>query len=174
MATHLQTSPKPSNMASDKKIDTEATLTKLAPPWSHKLDPTNERLAIPYVVRLPTATGASGLCGFALGMTDASSMAALRYRAENAHRLPKTTRGWYFYHKSKNYYVLSAGAREGLKKGGMMSFWVAGFVTVEDVIDSARGGRRDFLSTVVAGLTTAGFWSAWSKYTYWKPMRSRR
>lgn len=150
-------------MASKDEIDTEVALATISPPWSTKPDPKNERLAIPYIVRLPLAAFASGICGFALGLSDASTMAALRFRAENAHRLPTTTRGWYFYHKTKNYYVLHAGLKEGVKKGGMMSLWVAGFMTVEDVIDCARGGQRDFLSTVVAGLTTAGCWSAWSK-----------
>ena len=43
-----------------------------------------------------------------------------------------------------------------------MGFWVGSFFAVEEAIDRARG-RVDFLSTVVAGLSVAGGFSAWSE-----------
>lgn len=55
------------------------------------------------------------------------------------------------------------GVKEGFKMGGKVAFWVAGFFMVEEAVDHLRGGRRDFLSTVVAGLSVAGGFSAWSK-----------
>ena len=56
------------------------------------------------------------------------------------------------------------GVKEGLKMGMKVGFWVGGFFTIEEAIDRARGGRRDFLSTIVAGLSVAGGFSAWSAF----------
>lgn len=36
---------------------------------------------------------------------------------------------------------------------------------VEEAVDRVRGGKRDFASTVVAGLSVAGGFSAWSRST---------
>lgn len=90
-------------------------------------------------------------------------MAGFRFRAENSHRLPTTSTGWFLYHKSKNYHTAFGGVKEGIKMGGKVSFWVGGFFMVEEAVDDLRGGRRDFLSTLVAGLSVAGGFSAWSK-----------
>lgn len=67
------------------------------------------------------------------------------------------------YHKSKNYHVAFGGVKEGIKMGGKVALWVGGFFMVEEAVDDLRGGRRDFLSTLVAGLSVAGGFSAWSK-----------
>ena len=53
--------------------------------------------------------------GFGLGAVQGGKMAGLRFRAENAHRLPNDTTGWYFYHKAKNYQAMYGGVKEGLK-----------------------------------------------------------
>jgi hypothetical protein len=34
----------------------------------------------------------------------------LQFLAENAHRAPRTKGEWYFYHKTKRYQMLAAGA----------------------------------------------------------------
>ena len=47
--------------------------------------------------------------------------------------------------------------------GGKVGFWAGGFFVVEEAVDELRGGRRDFFSTVIAGLSVAGGFSAWSK-----------
>ena len=126
--------------------------------------PTNApRLSLPFQYRLPTATAGAFFTGMFLGLTHGSQTAGLRFRAENSHRLPKSSTGWYLYHKSKNYHMMLGGVKEGLKMGTKVGFWVGGFFTVEEAIDRARGGRKDFLSTVVAGLSVAGGFSAWSK-----------
>ncbi|KAL9579547.1 MAG: hypothetical protein Q9212_005047 [Teloschistes hypoglaucus] len=85
-------------------------------------------------------------------------MAALRFRAENSHRIPTTTRGWYFYHKSKHYYVMYAAMTEGLKMGFMFPPVILSLLYFERTVDLLRG-RQDFLSTVIGSLSTAGLFS---------------
>ena len=91
-------------------------------------------------------------------------MAGMRFRAEHSHVFPTTRTGWYLYHKSKNYHVMLGGIKEGLKMGTKVGFWAGGFFLVEEAVDRKRR-TKDFLSTVVAGLTTAGAFSAWSMST---------
>lgn len=55
------------------------------------------------------------------------------------------------------------GVKEGLKLGSKVAFWAGGFFVVEEAVDRVRGGKRDFVSTVVAGLGVAGGFSLWSK-----------
>lgn len=58
--------------------------------------------------------------------------------------------------------MMLGGVKEGFKMGGKVGVWVGGFFTVEEAVDRLRGGRRDVLSTVVAGLSIAGGFSVWS------------
>lgn len=54
--------------------------------------------------------------------------------------------------------------------GWKLSLWSAGFFALEEVMDKARRGKRDFLSTVVAGLTTSGLYSLKGKsssFRFW-------
>ena len=88
-------------------------------------------------------------------------MAGLRFRAENAHRLPNDTTGWYFYHKAKNYQAMYGGVKEGLKMGFKLGGLVTTFVVAEEALDKYRE-ESDFLSSVTAGLGTAGLFSLWS------------
>jgi len=53
--------------------------------------------------------------GLALGAYRGGRMASLRFLAENAHRAPKTVKGWYFYNKTKNYRMMYGGLKEGAK-----------------------------------------------------------
>lgn len=88
--------------------------------------------------------------------------AGLRYRAENAHRLPNTSTGWYLYHKSKNYHVILGGVKGGLKMGSKVASLAGGFFMIEAALDGLRGGQ-DFVSSLAAGLGIAGGFSIWSK-----------
>lgn len=47
--------------------------------------------------------------------------------------------------------------------GTKVGFWVGSYFVIEEAIDQVRGGRSDFLSSVVAGMSVAGGFSAWSK-----------
>ncbi|KAI9814701.1 MAG: hypothetical protein M1832_005700 [Thelocarpon impressellum] len=107
--------------------------------------------------------GLSALSGMGLGLSLGAQTAGLRFRAENAHRLPRTATGWFLYHKSKNYHIMFGGIREGLRMGGKLGLLVGGFSTVEEAVDRLRG-MRDFLSTVVAGLSIAGGFSLWNRF----------
>jgi len=51
--------------------------------------------------------------------------------------------------------------KEGFKMGSKIAFWAGSFFLIEEAVDRVRGSK-DFLSTVVAGLSTAGAFSAWS------------
>jgi hypothetical protein len=137
--------------------------------------------------RLTLSTISGFLCGLILGSSHGGKLAGLRFRAENAHRLPTSSTGWYLYHKSKNYYRMRGGLREGVRKGTMLAAWVGVFIVCEESADvfraTLRAGRsvgnldglgevgeedmgrsRDFVSTVCAGLGTSGLWSLWSEY----------
>ena len=121
------------------------------------------RLSLPTPIRLALATASSFILGLGLGLSHGSQTAGLRFRAENAHRLPKTSTGWYLYHKSKNYHMALGGVKEGLKMGFKISAWVAAFFFIEDCWDDVRG-KKDFVNTTLASLSVAGGFSLWSPF----------
>lgn len=124
----------------------------------------SQRLGLIYPVRQAIPTIGGGLVGVIMGMSLGSKTAALRFRAENAHRLPTTTKGWYLYHKSKNYYGMWGGLKESGRMGFKIAFWTSAFVAVEERVDNWRHGSKDVLSTVVSGLACAGAFSAWNRF----------
>jgi len=121
------------------------------------------RLSIPFPVRLLLGTTLSFMAGGALGLSHGAQQAGLRFRAENAHRLPTSQAGWYFYHKSKNYNMALGGVKEGLKMGARISFWTAGFFAIEELFDRYRR-TKDFVNTVMASLVVSGSFSLWSMW----------
>lgn len=132
------------------------------PQQSSPVKPEDCRLSSQFSTRFTTSVLLSSLAGLGLGFSYGSRDAGLRFRAENAHRLPSTAVGWYAYHKAKNYYVSYAGLKEGVKMGAKCGFWVGGFFAAEEAVDGLRG-KEDFLSTVVAGLGVAGAFTIWSR-----------
>ena len=134
------------------------------PPFSSSPDPTHPRLSMSFTLRLPLSTLAAIVTGFSLGLSHGAITSGLRFRAENAHRLPTTSSGWFLYHKSKNYNVMLGGIKEGAKMGMKLGLLVGGFCATEEAVDRVRGGK-DAGSTVVAGGTVAGIWSLWSRWT---------
>jgi hypothetical protein len=123
----------------------------------------DSRASLPFAIRLPVATSLSFFTGMALGVSHGSRTAGLRFRAENAHRLPTSSTGWYLYHKSKNYYTALGGLKEGMKMGAKISFWTAGAFSIEEMFDRYRG-TKDFVNTVLASLSVAGGFSLWSMF----------
>ncbi|PMD20754.1 hypothetical protein NA56DRAFT_671056 [Hyaloscypha hepaticicola] len=123
----------------------------------------NSRFSLPWGQRLPIVASLSFVAGMALGLSHGSQTRGLRFRAENAHRLPTTPTGWYLYHKSKNYNMALGGVKEGFKMGGKVSFWTAAFFSVEEIFDRYRG-TKDFINTVIASLSVAGGFSLWNRF----------
>lgn len=158
----------------------------------------NNRLSIPFGLRIPLTVLLAGIGGFSLGAAHGGHLVGLRFRAENAHRLPSSQVGWYLYHKSKNYHVMLGGIKEGARMAGRLGFWAGCFFCIEEAVDRFRGAvvrqvvalrrprqldydelgierlkdeseaggvwvQRDFISTVIAALGTAGGFSAWNR-----------
>lgn len=122
----------------------------------------DNRLSATFGSRCIVGSAAAFLGGLGLGVAHGSKTAALRFRAENSHRFPTTSTGWYQYHKSKNYVCMFEGLKPGFKLGARLSTWAACFLYVEEAVDDARN-KRDFLSTVVASLTVSGVFSVKSQ-----------
>ncbi|KAF2404660.1 hypothetical protein EJ06DRAFT_568954 [Trichodelitschia bisporula] len=129
-------------------------------------NPKTERLSLPPNTRMTLGFGTAFLVGSGLGLANGGTAAGMRFRAENAHRLPTSQQGWYFYHKSKNYHTLLGGAREGGLMGLKVGLWVTAFLVMEEAVDQSRGAGRnkDFLSTLVAAAATSGAFSAWNRF----------
>ncbi|EAS33528.3 uncharacterized protein CIMG_04552 [Coccidioides immitis RS] len=112
--------------------------------------------------------------GIGLGFSHGSTKAAFRFRAENAHRFPTSPAGWYQYHKSKNYVSMVGGLKDGIKLGTKLSVGVMGFSFLEEIINQARHGNRDFLSTVTAGLTFSGIYSLFARHDVYTAARTAK
>ncbi|KAI9861298.1 MAG: hypothetical protein M1824_002505 [Vezdaea acicularis] len=146
-----------------------------APPLS---DPTSTaRLSLPPLLRLPLGATLSFFTGTLLGISHGSSTTALRFRAENAHRLPTTPTGWYLYHKSKNYAMMLGGVKEGFRMGLKVGWWGGVFFVAEEAVDQLRnrwGGGKDAGSTLVAGLGVSGGFALWNRFTIHEAARTAK
>jgi hypothetical protein len=147
---------------------------------------------MPFDQRLLFSGFTAFMSGTFLGYTTTSRLASLRFRAENAHRLPISQPGWYLYHKSKSYYKLRHGIVAGVRSGIYLAACSSVFFIIEESMDVFRGtwraGRtlnemegidelsvermergvgkcRDFWSSAVAGMVTGGLWSAWNGFS---------
>ncbi|KAG5918061.1 hypothetical protein E4U42_007010 [Claviceps africana] len=153
--------------ASDLTATTPSTAPRRSsPPHNHDAitsDP-SPRLSIPTPARVLLGSASSGLIGFTLGAMQGGQMAQLRFRAEHAHKMPDTTTGWYFYHKSKNYHAMHGGIREGFRMAAKTSFWSFIALGLESTVDRYRG-CSDMFSTTVATLTVAGAFSLWHGFS---------
>ncbi|KAF5369864.1 hypothetical protein D9758_001272 [Tetrapyrgos nigripes] len=96
--------------------------------------------------------------GATIGFVRGARATGLRFLAENAHRPPRTVKGWYFYNKTKNYRVLLGGmqsaARESSKLVGISLVWVGVEEAVRRVDEGGKWG------SVVAGVGTGGVFGA--------------
>lgn len=133
--------------------------SQLQPPPAFPTE-THPRLSIATPTRLLLGSVSSGVIGFTLGAMQGGQMAQLRFRAEHAHKMPDTTTGWYFYHKSKNYHAMQGGIREGFRMGAKTGFWSFVALSLESTVDRYRQSS-DMFSTIVATLTVAGGFSLW-------------
>ncbi|KAG1820419.1 uncharacterized protein BJ212DRAFT_1266563 [Suillus subaureus] len=100
----------------------------------------------------------AALVGVFIGAVRGSRLASLRFLAENAHRPPKTIRGWYLYNKTKNYKRMAAGLSSGGKDGVKLGVTALVWVGIEDGLGRC-GKPFDDLKEVGAGVGTAGAFS---------------
>jgi hypothetical protein len=178
MAPPLPTAPLPQ----DPTVARLALNARLA---QYADDPQTSRLGMTFPARLAVCSTVSLLAGGALGLAKGSQESGLRFRAENSHRFPSTQTGWYLYHKSKNYHMALGGVFEGAKMAAWVGIWVGVFMAMEESVDRGRAGvvaasrrlrgnqegdfrkivegQRDFGSSVLAGLGTAGAFGAWNR-----------
>lgn len=113
-------------------------------------DINSQRLHLYPYDRIATATTVTAMVGAGQGLFQGIKTSSLRYLTENAHRLPRTVGGWYFYHKKKNYIMLRAGIGQGARLAVKYSLGAAGLLSAEAALDWARG-TTDFLNTAVVG-----------------------
>lgn len=145
------------------------------PPQQNVPQQQTHRLSLPFGVRLLLTTTTSFLFGASLGSYLGAHRSALIFRAENAHRMPRSSKGWYFYHKTKNYRAFKGGIIEGVRNGVRVAAWVSMFVVFEDAVDRLRGpGRVDAAATVCAGLGGAGVFSVWNRFSYGMVVRTAK
>ncbi|KAE8352652.1 hypothetical protein BDV28DRAFT_134790 [Aspergillus coremiiformis] len=132
------------------------------------------RLGMEVGRRLPYTAMSAFSIGMAMGASHGSKTAAYRFRAENAHRFPTTSTGWFHYHKTKNYTAIVGGVKEGMKMGFKLSFGTLAFCLFEETVDYARHDQRDFLSTVTAGLSFSGIYSLLARHDVYTAARTTK
>jgi hypothetical protein len=112
------------------------------------------RLTIP--PRYITLVGGACTVGVCLGVMRGSRKASLQFLAENAHRAPRTVRGWYLYNKTKNYKVMLGAIRAGSWEASRLGVTMLGWVLIEEVLE--RAGCGD-IKEIGAGIGTASVFS---------------
>jgi hypothetical protein len=121
---------------------------------------TNERLSMRPADRISLGIVSGLLAGMCVGFMRGYQMADLRFRAENAHRMPKSEKGWFFYHRSKTHYSVLAGMKLSAKTGSVFALMSGMFLILEDQLDNIRGGQsKDCISTTIAGTMAGGLYS---------------
>ncbi|KAJ5212278.1 uncharacterized protein N7498_003924 [Penicillium cinerascens] len=142
----------------------------------HKLfeSDTPPRLGIDVEKRIPYATMSAFTSGAVLGYYHGSKKAGLRFRAENAHRFPTTSAGWFQYHKTKNYISVVGGVKDAIKMGSKLGAGALAFCLFEETVDYARHEERDFLSTVTAGLSFSGIYSLLARHDVYTAARTAK
>ncbi|EHA24183.1 hypothetical protein AAWM_00542 [Aspergillus awamori] len=132
------------------------------------------RLGIKLRKRVLYMSASAWSAGMMIGYMHGSKTASYRFRAENAHRFPDAARGWYQYHKSKNYHAFLQGSSQGMKMGFRLGAGALCFCLLEEVVDYARHDQRDFLSTVTAGLSMSGIYSVLARQDIYTAARSAK
>lgn len=113
--------------------------------------------------RLILMTSLGSFWGFSMGAFLGAQQSGLQYLAENAHKLPTTVQGWYFYHKTKNYRMMLGGVKRGMRFAGKTGGLCLLYGGLEAALDDVRG-EADVLNSVAAGVATSTIFSALSKF----------
>lgn len=118
----------------------------------------NDRLSLPTIPRLTLITLSSSVVTFFIGSIAGGKKTAYQFLAENAHRMPRTHQGWYFYHKTKNYRVMFGGIKAGFSYARRTMLWTALYTGMEASLDGSRD-TVDAGNSVVAAILTASLFS---------------
>ncbi|KAF3399693.1 hypothetical protein DPV78_006589 [Talaromyces pinophilus] len=135
---------------------------------------TPPRLGMNIEKRLPLTALTAFSVGLGVGANHGARKAAYQFRAENAHRFPTTSTGWFQYHKTKNYKAIVGGVSDGFRLGTRLGVGAMAFVLFEETVDCARHDRRDFLSTVIAGLSFSGMYSLLARHDIYTAARTTK
>ncbi|PVU96095.1 hypothetical protein BB560_005827 [Smittium megazygosporum] len=100
-----------------------------------------------------TITGFSS--GFVIGAYIGGRNTGWQYLAERAHNLPRTTAGWYYYKKWKNYRVIMGGLKKGSYYGVKLASITAFYQAVESACDCVLFENVSMLSSLVSGFTVS-------------------
>jgi hypothetical protein len=141
-------------------------LTNLPPTYYNdqkQSEPTLVRAGLTTQPRLLLMTSIGSFWGFSMGALLGGRQSGLQYLAENAHKLPTTVQGWYFYHKTKNYRMMLGGVKRGIRFAGKTGGLCLLYGALEAALDDVRG-EADIINSVTAGITTGTIFSALSKY----------
>jgi hypothetical protein len=109
------------------------------------------RLTIP--PRYIALIGGGATVGACLGIARGARKASLQFLAENAHRPPRTVRGWYLYNKTKNYRVMLGAIKTGSWEGSRLGLTMLAWVGIEEGLE--RCGYGD-VKEIGAGAGTGG------------------
>ena len=115
------------------------------------------RLRIP--PRLYIVPTTAFFVGLTIGFVRGARRTGLRFLAENAHRPPRTMKGWYFYNKTKNYRMLYGGGKGAIKEASRLVGISMGWVGIEEGL-RWMGHPWNEVAEVGAGLGTAGIFCA--------------
>ncbi|ODV98457.1 hypothetical protein PACTADRAFT_36558 [Pachysolen tannophilus NRRL Y-2460] len=110
------------------------------------------------VYRVPLVMMTTGTIGGFSGLFQGYSKASLQYLAENAHRLPKSKNGWYFYHKRKNYFCLVNSFKTAITNAIKLSVLTGSIFVIEAGLDKFRN-CIDFGNTMMATVLSGYIYS---------------
>ncbi|KAL2912633.1 hypothetical protein HK105_207849 [Polyrhizophydium stewartii] len=96
--------------------------------------------------------------GIMIGAVKGAKRRSVQFLAENAHRLPTTVGGWYFYHRHKQMAMIHTAGVEAMRQAGHFALLSGLFAVSELAVDSAIG-QESFLNAAGAGAITAGLFS---------------
>lgn len=118
----------------------------------------------PEFVYWTTLTSMSAVMGFSIGALIRARETGLQFTAENSHRKPTTQKGWYLYHRNKNYAIgwgaIRGGMAYALKFGGFLGAFFAGDVA----LDLMRGGVVEWWHGAASGTVCGIAFALTSKF----------
>ncbi|KAL5035653.1 hypothetical protein BDEG_23591 [Batrachochytrium dendrobatidis JEL423] len=97
--------------------------------------------------------------GFVSGAGLQGHIRSRQFLAENAHRLPRTVGGWYFYHRHKQLAIISGAGVGGVYYAARFGLLSAMFGVAEHAIGEWVTGKDIFVNALGAGLFTAAAFS---------------